>query len=150
MTCPNRPIRIVAPDRLSSVSGATVLFAFNSLQGVVIGTGEKSEFGEIYKMMQAEEVRLVEDDLTICSTNQSRCCVQASTLDCLQPRKAPLQISMGMLGKQLSFYSFCIIGVIMFLGWIQGRHILDMFTIGVRWELQPRFTALLSCDKLLV
>ena len=43
-----------------------------------------------------------------------------------------------------------IIGVIMFLGWIQGRHILDMFTIGVRWELQPRFTALLSCDKLLV
>ena len=57
---------------------------------------------------------------------------------------------MGMLGKQLSFYSFCIIGVIMFLGWIQGRHILDMFTIGVRWELQPRFTALFSCDKLLV
>ena len=30
--------------------------AFYDLQGVVIGTGEKSEFGEIYKMMQAEEV----------------------------------------------------------------------------------------------
>jgi len=39
---------------------------------------------------------------------------------------------MGVLGKQLSFYSFCIIGIIMFLGWIQGRQLLDMFTIGVR------------------
>ena len=26
-------------------------------QGVVIGTGEKSQFGEVFKMMQAEEVR---------------------------------------------------------------------------------------------
>ncbi len=42
---------------------------------------------------------------------------------------------MGQLGKQLSFYSFCIIGVIMFLGWLQGRHVLDMFTIGVRCVL---------------
>jgi len=40
---------------------------------------------------------------------------------------------MGQLGKQLSFYSFCIIGIIMFMGWIQGRHLLDMFTIGVRY-----------------
>lgn len=27
------------------------------LQGIVIGTGESSEFGEVFKMMQAEEVR---------------------------------------------------------------------------------------------
>lgn len=26
-------------------------------QGIVIGTGENSEFGEVFKMMQAEEVR---------------------------------------------------------------------------------------------
>lgn len=26
-------------------------------QGIVIGTGEKSQFGEVFKMMQAEEVR---------------------------------------------------------------------------------------------
>jgi len=25
-------------------------------QGIVIGTGENSEFGEVFKMMQAEEV----------------------------------------------------------------------------------------------
>ncbi|XP_060561406.1 calcium-transporting ATPase type 2C member 1-like isoform X2 [Ruditapes philippinarum] len=71
-------------------------------QGIVIGTGHNSEFGEIFKMMQDEEAP-----------------------------KTPMQKSMDILGKQLSFYSFCIIGMIMFLGWFQGRHILDMFTIGV-------------------
>lgn len=29
----------------------------SSTQGVVIGTGEQSQFGEVFKMMQAEEVR---------------------------------------------------------------------------------------------
>lgn len=45
--------------------------------------------------------------------------------------KTPLQRSMDILGAQLSFYSFCIIGIIMLLGWIQGKSILEMFTIGV-------------------
>lgn len=73
------------------------------LQGVVVNTGEKSEFGEVFRMMQAEEAP-----------------------------KTPLQKSMDILGTQLSLYSFCIIGLIMGLGWLQGRPILDMFTIGVR------------------
>lgn len=71
-------------------------------KGIVVNTGEKSEFGEVFKMMQAEEAP-----------------------------KTPLQKSMDILGTQLSLYSFCIIGLIMVLGWIQGRPILDMFTIGV-------------------
>uniref|UniRef100_A0A8C4YTZ9 P-type Ca(2+) transporter n=1 Tax=Gopherus evgoodei TaxID=1825980 RepID=A0A8C4YTZ9_9SAUR len=45
--------------------------------------------------------------------------------------KTPLQKSMDLLGKQLSLYSFGIIGIIMLVGWLQGKHILDMFTIGV-------------------
>uniref|UniRef100_A0A8D3D969 Calcium-transporting ATPase n=1 Tax=Scophthalmus maximus TaxID=52904 RepID=A0A8D3D969_SCOMX len=71
-------------------------------KGIVIGTGESSEFGEVFKMMQAEEAP-----------------------------KTPLQKSMDLLGKQLSLYSFGIIGVIMLVGWLQGKRILDMFTIGV-------------------
>ncbi|XP_059138634.1 calcium-transporting ATPase type 2C member 1-like [Physella acuta] len=71
-------------------------------KGIVIGTGSNSEFGEIFKMMQAEEAP-----------------------------KTPLQKSMDTLGKQLSFYSFLVIGIIILIGWIQGRKILDMFTIGV-------------------
>lgn len=71
-------------------------------KGVVTGTGENSEFGEVFKMMKAEE-----------------------------PPKTPLQKSMDILGKQLSFYSLCIIGLIILLGWLQKRAILEMFTIGV-------------------
>ena len=72
-------------------------------KGVVICTGENSEFGEIFKMMQSEEAP-----------------------------KTPLQKSMDTLGKQLSFYSFAIIGFIMFIGYLQGRDWLEMFTISVR------------------
>lgn len=71
-------------------------------KGIVTGTGENSEFGEVFKMMKAEE-----------------------------PPKTPLQKSMDILGKQLSFYSICIIALIILLGWLQHRAILEMFTIGV-------------------
>jgi len=40
---------------------------------------------------------------------------------------------MDALGKQLSFYSLSIIGFIVIVGWLQGRHLLEMFTIGVRY-----------------
>ncbi|KAM6132521.1 LOW QUALITY PROTEIN: calcium-transporting ATPase type 2C member 1 [Pterocles gutturalis] len=71
-------------------------------KGIVIGTGENSEFGEVFKMMQAEEAP-----------------------------KTPLQKSMDLWENSFSLYSFAIIGVIMLVGWLQGKHILDMFTIGV-------------------
>ncbi|XP_046741322.1 calcium-transporting ATPase type 2C member 1 [Diprion similis] len=71
-------------------------------KGIVVNTGEKSEFGEVFAMMQAEEAP-----------------------------KTPLQRSMDILGTQLSFYSFCIIGIIMLIGWIQGKPLLEMFTISV-------------------
>ncbi|GFY72533.1 calcium-transporting ATPase type 2C member 1 [Trichonephila inaurata madagascariensis] len=71
-------------------------------KGIVISTAENSEFGDIFKMMQAEEAP-----------------------------KTPLQISMDTLGKQLSFYSFAIIGLIMLVGWFQGRPLMEMFNIGV-------------------
>lgn len=71
-------------------------------KGIVVSTGEQSEFGEVFKMMQAEEAP-----------------------------KTPLQKSMDILGAQLSFYSFCIIGIIMLLGWLQGKAIVEMFTISV-------------------
>lgn len=82
------------------------------LQGIVINIGENSEFGAVFKMMQAEE-----------------------------SPKTPLQKSMDTLGQQLSFYSFCIIGLIMFFGWLQGKALLDMFTISVRYgNMHTSFT----------
>ncbi|XP_053183338.1 calcium-transporting ATPase type 2C member 1 [Scomber japonicus] len=86
----------------SNVAFMGTLVRCGKAKGIVIGTGENSEFGEVFKMMQAEEAP-----------------------------KTPLQKSMDLLGKQLSLYSFGIIGVIMLVGWLQGKRIMDMFTIGV-------------------
>lgn len=71
-------------------------------EGVVIATGAKTEFGAISLSLQEIEA----------------------------PR-TPLQQSMDRLGKQLSYMSFGIIGVIMLIGLLQGKKILDLFTIGV-------------------
>ena len=49
----------------------------------------------------------------------------------MEERKTPLQVRMDDLGKKLSAFSFGIIGVIMFIGLIQGRDMVEMFTIGV-------------------
>ncbi|XP_049720187.1 calcium-transporting ATPase type 2C member 2 [Elephas maximus indicus] len=87
---------------LSNIVFMGTLVQYGKGQGVVIGTGERSQFGEVFKMMQAEETP-----------------------------KTPLQKSMDKLGKQLTLFSFGIIGLIMLTGWLQGKQLLSMFTIGV-------------------
>uniref|UniRef100_A0A1B0DE25 Calcium-transporting ATPase n=1 Tax=Phlebotomus papatasi TaxID=29031 RepID=A0A1B0DE25_PHLPP len=87
---------------MKNIAFMGTLVRCGSGKGIVVSTGEKSEFGEVFKMMQAEEAP-----------------------------KTPLQKSMDILGAQLSFYSFCIIGVIMLLGWLQGKALTEMFNISV-------------------
>ncbi|XP_009645482.1 calcium-transporting ATPase type 2C member 2 [Egretta garzetta] len=87
---------------LSNVVFMGTLVRYGKGKGIVIGTGENSQFGEVFKMMQAEETP-----------------------------KTPLQKNMDRLGKQLTLFSFGIIGLIMFIGWLQGKRLLSMFTIGV-------------------
>ena len=72
-------------------------------KGIVIGTAETSEFGEIFKMLQSEEAP-----------------------------KTPLQMSMQKLGQHISYYSIGVIVFIVIFGMLNGRKIQEMFTIGVR------------------
>ncbi|RMZ83033.1 hypothetical protein DV738_g1375, partial [Chaetothyriales sp. CBS 135597] len=71
-------------------------------QGIVIATGGKTEFGMISLSLQEIEA----------------------------PR-TPLQQSMDRLGQQLSYISFGVIGVIVIIGLLQGKNLLELFTIGV-------------------
>src|SRR5947207_2155019 len=71
-------------------------------QGIVIATGGQTEFGAISLSLQEIE----------------------------SPR-TPLQLSMDHLGKQLSYMSFVVIGVIVLVGLLQGKKLLDLFQIGV-------------------
>lgn len=71
-------------------------------QGMVIATGVHTRFGGISASLQGIE----------------------------SPR-TPLQLSMDRLGQELSYMSFAVIGLIMIIGVLQGRQLLEMFTIGV-------------------
>ncbi|WWC89133.1 calcium-transporting P-type ATPase, PMR1-type [Kwoniella dendrophila CBS 6074] len=70
--------------------------------GIVVGTGKDTEFGVIFSMMQDVE-----------------------------EKRTPLQLDMDDLAKQLSIFSFGVIGVIFLIGVLQKRDWLEMFTIGV-------------------
>lgn len=71
-------------------------------EGIVIATGGKTEFGAISLSLQEIE----------------------------SPR-TPLQLSMDLLGKQLSYMSFVVIGLIVLVGLLQGKQLLDLFQIAV-------------------
>jgi Ca2+-transporting ATPase len=71
-------------------------------QGIVYATGGSTHFGTI----------------------------AASVGETESPR-TPLQLSMDMLGSQLSKFSFGVILVISFFGWLQGKKLLDIFTISI-------------------
>jgi Ca2+-transporting ATPase len=71
-------------------------------QGIVVGTGGDTEFGAISASLQEIE----------------------------SPR-TPLQQSMDSLGKDLSYMSFGIIGLIMLVGLWRGIKFLELFQIGV-------------------
>ncbi|CAH8615051.1 unnamed protein product [Heterobilharzia americana] len=87
---------------LTNIGFMGTLVCSGTAKGLVIGTGEHSEFGEVFRMMHSEEA----------------------------PR-TPLQKSMDKLGKHLSAISLIIIGSIVTIGLFQGRHILELLNIGV-------------------
>lgn len=91
-------------------------------EGIVVATGKSTEFGHVFELMQ---------EVTIATTydgNWKKILIHGYTQ--VEVRKTPLQISMNDLGKQLSMFSFAVIGVIVLIGIIQKRSWLDMFTIG--------------------
>ncbi|KAI5293027.1 High affinity Ca2+/Mn2+ P-type ATPase-like protein [Ascosphaera acerosa] len=71
-------------------------------QGIVIATSSRTEFGTI-----------------------------SASLQSIESPRTPLQLSMDRLGQELSYVSFAVIGLIVLIGLVQGRKLLDMFTIGV-------------------
>nr|CUU99269.1 hypothetical transcript [Hymenolepis microstoma] len=96
------PQRIEGAHRLTNIGFMGTLVRSGNAVGVVIATGEYSEFGEVFKMMQNEEA----------------------------PR-TPLQKSMDRLGRHLSIISGAIILCIAVVGLIQGRNILELITVAV-------------------
>lgn len=117
LTGENRPVRKLAaaiiPDadspskELAVTERASIAFMGTLVRdghgsGVVIATGSQTEFGVVFEMMSE-----------------------------IEKPKTPLQQAMDKLGKDLSIFSFIVIGIICLLGIVQGRGWLDMFQISV-------------------
>lgn len=71
-------------------------------QGIVFATGGSTHFGTI-----------------------------ATSVSGTESPRSPLQLSMDDLGSQLSKASFLVIGLISVVGWLQGKKILEIFTISI-------------------
>ncbi|KAK3337428.1 hypothetical protein B0T19DRAFT_447972 [Cercophora scortea] len=71
-------------------------------QGIVFATGGNTHFGTI-----------------------------AASVSGTESPRSPLQVSMDELGSQLSKMSFVIIGLISLIGWLQGKNLLEIFTISI-------------------
>ncbi|KKA28666.1 hypothetical protein TD95_004549 [Thielaviopsis punctulata] len=71
-------------------------------QGIVFATGGSTNFGAV-----------------------------ATSVSGTESPRSPLQLSMDDLGSQLSKASFVVIGLISFVGWLQGKKLLDIFTISI-------------------
>ncbi|KJZ78764.1 hypothetical protein HIM_02155 [Hirsutella minnesotensis 3608] len=71
-------------------------------QGIVFATGGNTQFGTI-----------------------------ATSVSGTESPRSPLQLSMDELGSQLSKASFAVIGLISIVGWLQGKYLLEIFTISI-------------------
>lgn len=71
-------------------------------QGIIFATGGNTHFGTI-----------------------------ATSVSSTESPRSPLQLSMDDLGTQLSKASFVVIGLISIVGWLQGKKLLEIFTISI-------------------
>ncbi|KAK4220260.1 calcium-transporting atpase 1 [Rhypophila decipiens] len=99
---PNGSVVLNDHDNEKNIAEMGTLVKSGYGQGIVFATGGNTHFGSIAASV---------------SENDS-------------PR-SPLQKSMDELGRKLSNMSFAIIGLISLVGWLQGKKLLEMFTISI-------------------
>ncbi|CCD26138.2 Ca(2+)/Mn(2+)-transporting P-type ATPase PMR1 NDAI_0G03610 [Naumovozyma dairenensis CBS 421] len=98
----DQPNSIIPISDRTSIAYMGTLVKEGHGKGIVVGTGKNTSFGAVFDMMSN-----------------------------IEKPKTPLQLSMDKLGKDLSLFSFGVIGLICFVGILQGRSWLEMFQISV-------------------
>ncbi|RCK65419.1 Calcium-transporting ATPase 1 [Candida viswanathii] len=98
------PINIADPavTERSNIAFMGTLVRDGHGSGIVVATSSDTVFGSVFEMMSD-----------------------------IEKPKTPLQQAMDKLGKDLSVFSFIVIGIICLIGIFQGRSWLDMFQISV-------------------
>ncbi|KAL6910697.1 calcium-transporting P-type ATPase [Trichoderma evansii] len=99
---PATPLDSNEAEGIKNVAYMGTLVKSGHGQGIVFATGGSTHFGSIATSVSGTE----------------------------NPR-SPLQLSMDELGTQLSKASFVVIGLISLVGWLQGKKLLEIFTISI-------------------
>lgn len=89
-------------DGIHNIAYMGTLIKSGHGQGIVFATGGHTHFGTI-----------------------------ATSVSGTESPRSPLQLSMDDLGSQLSKASFVVIGLISIVGWLQGKKLLEIFTISI-------------------
>jgi P-type Ca2+ transporter type 2C len=89
-------------DSINNIAYMGTLVKSGHGQGIVFATGGNTHFGTI-----------------------------ATSVSGTESPRSPLQVSMDELGSQLSKASFAVIGLISLVGWLQGKKLLEIFTISI-------------------
>jgi P-type Ca2+ transporter type 2C len=88
-------------DRKNMAYAGTVV-TYGRGRGIVVGTGMRTEFGKIARMLETVE-----------------------------SGKTPLQVNLDKLGKQLARAAMVVVGLIVILGLFRGQPFIEMFIFGV-------------------
>lgn len=102
LSCAGSSQEFISVTNRTSIAFMGTLVRDGHGAGIVVATGIKTEFGAVFEMMSE-----------------------------IEKPKTPLQTAMDKLGKDLSMFSFGVIGIICLIGVFQGRSWLDMFQISV-------------------
>ncbi|RSL51209.1 hypothetical protein CEP54_011517 [Fusarium duplospermum] len=89
-------------DGIHNIAYMGTLIKSGHGQGIVFATGGHTHFGTI-----------------------------ATSVSGTESPRSPLQLTMDDLGSQLSKASFLVIGLISVVGWLQGKNLLEIFTISI-------------------
>lgn len=89
-------------DGIHNIAYMGTLIKSGHGQGIVFATGGHTHFGTI-----------------------------ATSVSGTESPRSPLQLTMDDLGSQLSKASFLVIGLISIVGWLQGKNLLEIFTISI-------------------
>ncbi|SPN97066.1 probable calcium P-type ATPase [Cephalotrichum gorgonifer] len=98
----SRPSTPRRNDDIRNIAYMGTLIKSGHGQGIVFATGGDTHFGTI-----------------------------ATSVSGTESPRSPLQLTMDELGSQLSKLSFVVIGLISVVGWLQGKQLLDIFTISI-------------------
>jgi Ca2+-transporting ATPase len=139
LTGENEPVRITAearaPRNLSqSIPGTSTLQLPSpsfAAQNNVSGGGDKGEGSTNIAYMGTLVKSGHGQGIVFATGGNTQFGTIATSVSGTESPRSPLQLSMDELGTQLSKMSFVVIGLISLVGWLQGKGLLEIFTISI-------------------